>query len=86
MTEEKLEKELNSIIKFEFPKTLNIDGKEIYISKKIIKKVKEHENIKDQEKEGGLLPLAALLPIIIIFCALGAAGGVEIQMKMQKKN
>jgi len=73
MTEEKFEKELNSIIKSEIPKSVNIDGKKTYISKKIIKKVKEHE-INEQVKEGGVFPLAAL--IRIIFGTLGAAKGV----------
>ena len=71
--EQNLEKSLHEIIKSEIPKSVNIDGKKIYISKKIIKKVKENE-INEDIKKGGLLPLAALLPII--FGALGAAGGV----------
>ena len=59
-----IEKSIQEIIKSGIPKSVNINGKRTYISKKIIKKVKQK----------GLLPLAALLPII--FDALGAVGGV----------
>ena len=78
-----LEKNLNEIIKSGIPKAINIDGKRIYISKKIINKMKDvvqqtgglaKDRGTESEALGGLLPLAALLPII--FGALGAAGGV----------
>ena len=45
----------------------------IFIFKKIIKEVKEHE-INEDIKEESLLPLATLLPIFL--GALGASGGV----------
>ena len=48
---------------------ISIDGKTKYISQKNIKKVRDEE-----KKEGGLLPLATLLPII--FSGLGATAGV----------
>ena len=73
MVEVNLAKNLNEIIKSGIPKSVTIDGKRIYISKKIIKKIKEGSGTEGQTS-GGLLPLAALLPII--FGALGAAGGV----------
>jgi len=67
-----LEKSLNEIIKSGIPKAVNIQGKRVYISKKIISKLKE------KEVSGGILPLAALIPIImsIIGGTAGAAGGV----------
>ena len=79
-----LEQELHEIIKSENPKAVTFDnwneipsalrGKRTYISKKIIQKLKENETI----KEGGLLPLAALIPLIaeLIGGAGAAAGGV----------
>jgi len=85
-TQAKLEKALHEIIKSGIPKAVNIDdgneipfalrGKRIYISKKIIKKLKEHEQ--QSESSGGLLPLAALIPLIagLIGGAGAAAGGV----------
>ena len=74
MTSEKLEKELHEIIKSGNPQAVTIDGKRTYISKKIINKLKENEEL----KEGGLLPLAALIPLIagLIGGAGAAAGGV----------
>ena len=73
--ENKLENELNSIIKSGIPKAVNIQGKRVYISKKIISKLKEHEK---ESYSGGILPLAALIPIImsIIGGTAGAVGGV----------
>ena len=63
------EKKLRAIIDDNFPKSMKINGASHYISKKKIDKVRDIER-----KEGGLLPLAALLPLI--FAGFGAAGGV----------
>ncbi len=63
------EEKLRKIIADGVPKSLTLNGQVRYISKKTINKVKEQE-----KKEGGILPLAALLPIII--AGLGTAAGV----------
>ena len=63
------EKKLRKIIDENVPKALKINGKTHYISKKKIEKVRDLER-----KDGGLLPLAALLPLI--FAGVGAAGGI----------
>ena len=67
-----LEKEIREIIDSEKPRAVTHNGKGVYISKKVIKSIKE------KEKEGGILPLAALIPIImsIVGGTAGAAGGV----------
>ena len=85
-----LERELHEIIKSENPKAVTFDnwneipsalrGKRTYISKKIISKLKE--------KEGGLLPLAALIPLIagLIGGAGAAAGGVASVVQSVKSS
>ena len=67
-----LEKEIREIIDFGIPRAVTIHGKRTYISGKVIKCIKE------KEKEGGILPLAALIPLImsVVGGAAGAAGGV----------
>ena len=72
--ENKLENELNSIIKSGIPKAVYIQGKRVYISKKIISKLKKE----NESHSGGILPLAALIPIImsIVGGTAGAAGGI----------
>lgn len=75
------EKKLRKIIDDNVPKSMRYDGKTHYISKKKL------ENVRDVErKEGGLLPLAALLPLIFggIAAAGGAATGVASVVKSIK--
>ncbi len=54
------EEKLRKIIDDGVPKSMSLNGQVRYISKKTINKVKDLE-----KKEGGILPIAALLPIII---------------------
>jgi hypothetical protein len=63
------EDKVRKIIDDNVPKSIKLNGKSHYISKKKIEKVRDLER-----KEGGFLPLAALLPLI--FAGVGAAGGV----------
>ncbi len=63
------EEKLRKIIDDGVPKSMSLNGQVRYISKKTINKVKDLE-----KKEGGILPIAALLPIII--AGLGTAAGV----------
>jgi len=63
-----LETKIRNIIDSGKPGSVTYDGKKAYISKKKI------NEIRDADKEGGLLPLVALLPLI--FGGLGAAGAV----------
>jgi len=62
------ETKLRNIINDNVPKSLRLNGKSHYISRKKIDKIRDEER-----KSGGLLPLAALLPLI--FGGIGAAGG-----------
>ena len=67
MKDETLRTKLNNIVREGKPKTIKVDGKSVYISKK---------NIDKCRKEGGLLPLAALIPIIAgAVSATGAVAG-----------
>ena len=63
-----MENKLRQIIDSNKPGTITHEGKRAYISKEKIKEIKA------KEKEGGVLPLLALLPLI--FGGLGAAGAV----------
>ena len=55
MKDTTLKSKLESIVRAGKPKTIKVDGKSIYISKK---------KIDECQKEGGLLPLATLIPVI----------------------
>jgi hypothetical protein len=67
MKDATLNTKLENIVKVGKPKSIKVDGKSVYISKKKINECK---------KEGGLLPLAALIPIIAgAVSATGAVAG-----------
>ena len=65
MKESTLHQKLENIVSAGKPKTIKINGKNIYISKK---------KIIECEKEGGILPLLTL--ILLIAGGVSAAGGV----------
>lgn len=65
MKNETLERKLSDIVRNGKAKSIKVDGKSYYIKNKLIAECK---------KEGGLLPLAALIPLIA--SGIGAAGGV----------
>ena len=65
---ENLEKKIREIIDKGTPKTVTYEGKKVYVNKDKIKEIKELET----KHEGGILPLAALLPLI--FAGVTAAG------------
>ena len=65
MKDTTLHTKLENIVRAGKPKTITVDGKSVYIPK---------AKIKECQKEGGLLPLAALIPIIA--GAVGATGAV----------
>lgn len=69
MDSPKFEAKIRKIVEDNVPKSIKHAGKTHYISRKKIDQVRDLER-----KEGGLLPLATLLPIL--FSGLGAAGGV----------
>jgi hypothetical protein len=83
-----LEKEIKEIIESNIPRAVTIpmpgtgDNKRVYISKKVIKCIKEKEH------EGGILPLAALIPLImsVVGGAAGAAGGVAGVVQSAKES
>ena len=68
MKESTLHQKLENIVSAGKPKTIKINGKNIYISKK---------KIIECEKEGGILPLLTLIPLIAggVSAAGAVAGG-----------
>ena len=69
MKESTLHQKLENIVSAGKPKTIKINGKNIYISKK---------KIIECEKEGGILPLLTLIPLIAggVSAAGAVAGGI----------
>ena len=65
MKESTLHQKLENIVRAGKPKTIRHEGKTYYISK---------EKIRECEKEGGILPLLTLIPLIA--GGVSAAGGV----------
>ena len=65
MKESTLHHKLENIVRAGKPKTIRHEGKTYYISK---------EKIRECEKEGGILPLLTLIPLIA--GGVSAAGGV----------
>ena len=85
------EKKLREIIQSGKPKLFKINGEKKYISKKIINDIRSKEAEFAKEHEGGLLPLAALIPLITgaIAAAGGTAAGIATtvqKVKEGKKN
>ena len=67
MKDATLKAKLDNIVKAGKPKSIKVDGKSVYISKK---------KIDECQKKGGLLPLATLIPIIAgAVSATGAVAG-----------
>ena len=83
-----IEKELRDIIDSNIPRAVTIpisgtgEGKRVYISKKVIKCIKEKEH------EGGILPLGTLIPIImsVVGGTVGAAGGIAGVVQSAKES
>ena len=65
LTDEEIETKLRKIVNEGKPKSITINGEKKYISKKKINEIKE------QEKEGGILPF-----LIPLFAGIGAAGAI----------
>ncbi len=65
LTDEEIETKLRKIVNEGKPKSITINGEKKYISKKKINEIKE------QEKEGGILPF-----LIPLFAGVGAAGAI----------
>ena len=80
--EEKTEKKLREIVESGKGNSITFEGKKIYINKKIIGELKRLD-----EKEGGVIPLLALLPAIIagLSGVAGIAGGVASTVKTAKE-
>ena len=80
--EEKTEKKLKEIVESGKGNSITFEGKKIYINKKIIGELKRLD-----EKEGGVIPLLALLPAIIagLSGVAGIAGGVASTVKTAKE-
>ena len=83
--EEKLETRLRNIIDNNTPKSITYDGKKVYISKDKIQEIKKLEK---EKKEGGILPLVALLPLIFggLTAAGATAGGVATVVQKAKES
>ena len=83
--EEKLETRLRNIIDNNTPKSITHNGKKVYISKD---KIQEIKNLEKEKKEGGILPLAALLPLIFggLTAAGATAGGVATVVQKAKES
>jgi len=75
------ESNLRDIVNSDKCKAVIIDGKKYYIGKNV------KSIIKEKEKEGGLLPLAALIPAIIagLGGVAGVAGGVATTVNQSKQ-
>ena len=65
LSDEEIEAKLRKIVNEGKPKSTTINGEKIYISKKKINEIKE------QEKKGGIIPF-----LIPLFAGIGAAGAV----------
>ena len=82
---EKLETKIRNIIDNNTPKSITYEGKKVYISKDKIQEIKKLEN---ENKEGEILPLAALLPLIFggLTAAGATAGGVATDVQKAKES
>ena len=82
---EKLETRLRNIIDNNTPKSITHNGKKVYISKDKIQEIKKLEK---EKKEGGILPLVALLPLIFggLTAAGATAGGVATVVQKAKES
>ena len=81
------ENQLKEIVESGEPKSIMYDGKKYYMSKKKIKEIRELIPENDSNtKEGGILPLVALLPLIFggITAASAATAGIASAVKDSK--
>ena len=83
------ENQLKEIVESGEPKSIMYDGKKYYMSKKKIKEIRELIPVKSEKedaKEGGILPLVALLPLIFggITAASAATAGIASAVKDSK--
>ena len=80
--EEKTEKKLREIVESGKGRKIIFEGNSIYINQKMIAELK-----REDEKEGGVIPLLALLPAIIagLSGVAGIAGGVASTVKNAKE-
>ena len=82
------ENQLKEIVESGEPKSIMYDGKKYYMSKKKIKEIREliPEATETTEKEGGILPLVALLPLIFggITAASASAAAIASTVKDSK--
>ena len=78
-----MEIKLREIVESGKGKTITFEGKKIYINKQVIAKLREAS-----AKEGGIIPLLALLPAILagLGSAAGIAGGVATAVKNSKES
>ena len=84
----KVVEKIKDIITTEKPASVEYKGKKVYIGKKKIFEIREMLDETDEEKrEGGVLPLLALLPLIFggVSAAAAAAGGVATVVKNVKE-
>ena len=77
-----LEEKLREIIETGKGKTINFEGKKIYINKKIIEELR-----RQNQHQGGVIPLLALLPAILagLGGAAGVASGIASTVKESKQ-
>ena len=82
LSEESLEQSLQELINSNKNKSVVIDGKKYFIGKHV------KEQVKEKLKEGGILPLAALIPAIIagLSGAAGIAGGIATTVQKAKES
>ena len=83
----KVAEKIKDIITTGKPATVAYKGDKVYISKKKISEIREMLDETEEEKEGGVLPLVALLPLIFggVSAAAAAAGGVATIVKNVKE-
>ena len=77
MKESTLHQKLENIVRAGKPKTIKVGEKSVYISKKKIEECK---------KEGGILPLLTLIPLITGGIGGGAAGIAKAVLENQTRD
>ena len=81
-TQNPTEESLQELINSNKNKSVVISGKKYFIGKHV------KEQVKEKLKEGGILPLAALIPAIIagLSGAAGIAGGIATTVQKAKES
>jgi len=79
---------IRKLIDTQTPGLIRVNGKEMYLNREMLKKIKKLEQkggmIGDKYHSGGLLPLAALLPLI--FAGVTAAGATAASISKTVSN